>query len=77
MKLDQLRKEMAKEKEKCFENGRMLRGQRDNLRNQVLRLRAEQEWVKIIQANIEAEWSKMGEQLNILLRDEMLGTNTK
>ena len=49
------KKRNSKRKRDVFENDRMLRDQRDNLRNQVLQLRAKQEWAKIIQANIEAE----------------------
>lgn len=56
------REDVAKRKRQVFENGRMLKAQRDDLRNKVPRLRAEQEWAKITQAYIEDEWSKIGQQ---------------
>jgi hypothetical protein len=39
-----------------------MKAERDDLRNQVPRLKAEKELAKITQANIEEEWSKLGEQ---------------
>ena len=54
---------VATRKREVFDNGKMLRGERDGLRNQVPRLKAEQEWAKVTQANIEEEWSKLGEQV--------------
>ncbi|KAK7314805.1 hypothetical protein VNO77_33333 [Canavalia gladiata] len=53
---------VAKRKRELFHKGRAMKAERDDLRNQVPRLKAEKEWAKIIQANIEAEWSKLGEQ---------------
>ncbi|KAJ1417959.1 TMV resistance protein N-like [Sesbania bispinosa] len=52
----------AKRKIELFHEGRVMKTERDDLRNKVPRLKAEQEWAKITQANIEAEWSKLGEQ---------------
>ncbi|KAJ1386710.1 putative TMV resistance protein N-like [Sesbania bispinosa] len=52
----------AKRKIELFHEGRVMKVERDDLRNKVPRLKAEQEWAKITQANIEAEWSKLGEQ---------------
>ena len=54
---------VVKRKREVFDNGKMLRDEKDGLRNKVPRLKAEQEWVKITQGNIEAEWSKLGEQV--------------
>ncbi|KAL1319057.1 hypothetical protein AAHE18_15G250500 [Arachis hypogaea] len=53
----------AKRKREVFENAKMLRSERDGLRNQVPRLKAEKEWAKVTQANIEAEWSLLAEQV--------------
>lgn len=53
---------VAKRKRELFQEGKVVKEKRDDLWNQVPRLKAEQEWAKTIQANIEAEWLKLGEQ---------------
>ncbi|MED6146143.1 hypothetical protein PIB30_031735 [Stylosanthes scabra] len=53
----------GKRKREVFENAKMLRSKRDGLRKQVPRLKAEKEWAKATQANIEAEWSLLAEQV--------------
>jgi len=45
-----------------FEKGRDLKDSYDELRICVPTLKAEQEWEKITQTNIEDEWFKLGEQ---------------
>jgi len=56
------REMVVKRKTELFCKGKEMRVERDDLRNQVPRLKAEKELAKIIQANIEEEWSKLGEQ---------------
>ncbi|XP_027186539.1 TMV resistance protein N-like isoform X2 [Cicer arietinum] len=53
---------VGKRKKELFHKGSVTKGERDGLRNQIPRLKAEQEWAKITQANIEEEWLKLGEQ---------------
>ncbi|XP_027357320.1 TMV resistance protein N-like [Abrus precatorius] len=53
---------VAKRKRELFHEGRVMKAETDDLRNQVPRLKADEEWAKLTQANIEAEWSKIGEQ---------------
>ncbi|KAL1356255.1 hypothetical protein HN51_008265 [Arachis hypogaea] len=53
----------AKRKREVFEIAKILRSERDGLRNQVPRLKAEKEWAKVTQVNIEAEWSLLAEQV--------------
>ncbi|MED6223665.1 hypothetical protein PIB30_076241 [Stylosanthes scabra] len=53
----------GKRKREVFENAKMLRSERDGLRKQVPRLKAEKEWAKATQANIEEEWSLLAEQV--------------
>lgn len=54
---------VAKRKRELFNKGIVMTDERDDLGNQVPGLKAEQEWAKTIQANIEEEWSKLGEKL--------------
>lgn len=54
---------VAKRKTELFQTGSVMKAERDDLRNQVPRLKAEKELANITQANIEEEWSKLGEQL--------------
>ncbi|CAJ2638731.1 unnamed protein product [Trifolium pratense] len=49
-------------KREIFENAKILKVQRDELREQVHCLRDEHELAKKIQANIRDEWSKLGEK---------------
>jgi cell division protein FtsB len=56
------REMVAKRKTELFHKGSVIKAERDDLRNQVPRLKAEKELAKITQANIEEEWSKLGEQ---------------
>ncbi|KAK7314798.1 hypothetical protein VNO77_33326 [Canavalia gladiata] len=56
-----------KKKRETFEEGRMLKAQRDKLRKQKLRLRAEEESAKATKANIEDEWSKIREKFDKIL----------
>ncbi|XP_058779383.1 TMV resistance protein N-like [Vicia villosa] len=53
---------VAKRKTELFQTGSVMKAERDDLRNQVPRLKAEKELANITQANIEEEWSKLGEQ---------------
>lgn len=56
------REMVEKRKTELFCKGKEMRVERDDLRNQVPRLKAEKELAKITQDNIEEEWSKLGEQ---------------
>ncbi|KAI4351969.1 hypothetical protein L6164_006267 [Bauhinia variegata] len=56
------RDDAVQRKRKLYENGRIIQSEKDNLRNKVPRLRAEQEWARITKANIESEWSKLVQQ---------------
>ncbi|PNX78661.1 disease resistance protein (TIR-NBS-LRR class) [Trifolium pratense] len=51
-------------KREIFENAKILKVQRDELREQVHCLRDEHELAKKIQANIRDEWSKLGEKFS-------------
>ncbi|KAJ1417967.1 hypothetical protein SESBI_16234 [Sesbania bispinosa] len=53
-----------KRKREVFEEAKTLKAQRDELREQVPHLRDEWEVAKKIQANIQDEWSKLGEKFN-------------
>lgn len=53
---------VVKRKIQVFDNGRLLKAEKGDFMNQMPRLKAKKEFTKIIQANIEAEWSKLGEQ---------------
>ncbi|KOM43151.1 hypothetical protein LR48_Vigan05g075500 [Vigna angularis] len=55
-------------KRKIFGEAKILKAQRDELREQVPHLRDEQELAKKIQSNIRDEWSKLGEKFNYELR---------
>ncbi|KAK7314800.1 hypothetical protein VNO77_33328 [Canavalia gladiata] len=61
---------VAKRKKELFHKGRMMKSERDDLRIQVPRLKADEEWVKMTQTNIEAEWSKLGEQFIAIITAE-------
>ncbi|KAE9588314.1 putative transcription factor/ chromatin remodeling BED-type(Zn) family [Lupinus albus] len=54
----------AKRKREVFEEAKTLKAQRDELREQLPHMRDECEVAKKIQANINAEWSKLGEKVN-------------
>ncbi|XP_057760764.1 disease resistance protein RUN1-like [Arachis stenosperma] len=54
-------------KRETFEEGKMLKAQRDQLRKQRPRLRSEQESAKATKANIEDEWSKIREKFDGIL----------
>ncbi|KAK7314799.1 hypothetical protein VNO77_33327 [Canavalia gladiata] len=54
----------TKRKREVFEEAKTLKAQRDELREQVPHLRDEWEGAKKLQANIRAEWSKLGEKFN-------------
>ncbi|XP_027357323.1 TMV resistance protein N-like [Abrus precatorius] len=56
-----------RKKRETFEEGRMLKAQRDELRKRRPRLRAEQESAKSTKANIEDEWSKIREKFDKIL----------
>ncbi|MED6124984.1 hypothetical protein PIB30_064064 [Stylosanthes scabra] len=56
-------------KRETFEEGRMLKDQRDQLRKQRPRLRSEQESAKATKANIEDEWSKIREKFEGILNN--------
>ncbi|RYR57989.1 hypothetical protein Ahy_A05g023652 isoform B [Arachis hypogaea] len=53
---------LAKRKRVVLKSGKVL-SERDGLKNQVPRLKAEKELTKVTEANIEAEWSKLGKQV--------------
>ncbi|QHO13951.1 hypothetical protein S245_053508 [Arachis hypogaea] len=53
---------LAKRKQVVLKSGKVL-SERDGLKNQVPRLKAEKELTKVTEANIEAEWSKLGKQV--------------
>ncbi|XP_019436810.1 PREDICTED: uncharacterized protein LOC109343117 isoform X2 [Lupinus angustifolius] len=55
---------VAKRKREIFEEAKTLKAQRDELREQLPHMRDECEVAKKIQANIKAEWSKLGEKVN-------------
>ncbi|KAI4351984.1 hypothetical protein L6164_006281 [Bauhinia variegata] len=58
-------KSMAiKRKREIFEEGKMLKANRDELRVQVPYMRDERELAKKIQENIRDEWLKLGEKVN-------------
>lgn len=59
-----------KRKREVFEEGKALKAQRDELREQVPHLRDEREVAKKIQDNIRAEWSKLGEKFDKSLNGE-------
>ncbi|XP_014500013.1 TMV resistance protein N isoform X2 [Vigna radiata var. radiata] len=62
-------KNMASEiKRELFGKAKILKAERDELREQVPHLRDEQELAKKIQSNIRDEWSKLGEKFNYGLR---------
>ena len=54
----------TKRKREVFEEAKILKVQRDELREQVPHLRNELEVAKKNQAHIRAEWSKLGEKFN-------------
>lgn len=54
----------TKRKREVFEEAKTLKAQRDELREQVPHMRDEWEVAKKIQANIKAEWSKLGDKFN-------------
>ncbi|KAI4347380.1 hypothetical protein L6164_008196 [Bauhinia variegata] len=54
----------AKRKREIFEEGKMLKAQRVELKEQAMNLGDEWESAKKIQADIRAEWSKLGEKFN-------------
>jgi hypothetical protein len=61
----QVAKNMASDtKREIFENAKILKVQRDELREQVHCLRDEHDLAKKIQANIRDEWSKLGEKFS-------------
>ncbi|RYR57985.1 hypothetical protein Ahy_A05g023649 isoform B [Arachis hypogaea] len=53
-----------KRKREVFEEAKTLKAQRDELRDQVPHLRDECEEAKKIQANLRAEWTKLGEKFS-------------
>jgi len=53
-------------KREIFENAKILKVQRDELREQVHCLRDEHELAKKIQANIIVEWAKLGEKFSMV-----------
>ncbi|XP_027937692.1 TMV resistance protein N-like isoform X3 [Vigna unguiculata] len=55
-------------KREIFGEAKILKAERDELREQVPHLRDEQELAKKIQSNIRDEWSKLGEKFNYGLR---------
>ncbi|RDX98793.1 TMV resistance protein N, partial [Mucuna pruriens] len=57
-------------KREIFAEAKILKAQRDVLREQVPHLRDEKELAKKIQAHIRDEWSKLGEKINKSLRHE-------
>lgn len=57
------KKKATNRKREIFEEGKMLKAQRDELREQGSCLRDEWELAKRIQEHIRAEWSKLGEKL--------------
>ncbi|MED6192390.1 hypothetical protein PIB30_009753 [Stylosanthes scabra] len=57
------RENVTNRKREVFEDGKVLRSERDGLGSQVPRLEAEKELTKAIEANIEAEWSKLGKEV--------------
>ena len=66
-------KNMATErKREIFGEAKILKAQRDELREQVPHLRDEQELAKKIQSNIRDEWSKLGEKFSYRLRHEKI-----
>ncbi|XP_028805585.1 uncharacterized protein LOC114760497 [Neltuma alba] len=54
----------TKRKRETFEEGKTLKAQRDELKEQAPHLRDEWELAKKTQANIKAEWSKLAEKFN-------------
>ncbi|KAL9321690.1 hypothetical protein ACSQ67_009743 [Phaseolus vulgaris] len=65
----QAAKNMATQrKREVFGEAKILKAQRDELREQVPHLRDEHELAKKIQSNIRDEWSKLGEKFNYGLR---------
>ena len=54
------KKAATERKREIFEEARMLKARRDELKGQVPKLRDERELAKKIQANIRAKWSKLG-----------------
>ncbi|OIW03563.1 hypothetical protein TanjilG_30983 [Lupinus angustifolius] len=58
------KKNAAKRKREVFEEAKILKAQRDELREQLPHMRDECEVANKIQANIKAEWSKLGEKFN-------------
>ncbi|KAE9600175.1 putative transcription factor/ chromatin remodeling BED-type(Zn) family [Lupinus albus] len=66
-----------KRKREVFEEAKMLKAQRDELREQLPHMRDECEVAKKVQANIKAEWSKLGEKFNKSLDLPVLGSTTK
>ncbi|CAL0322320.1 unnamed protein product [Lupinus luteus] len=70
----------AKRKREIFEEAKILKAQRDELREQLPYIRDECEVAKKSQANIKAEWSKLGEKFNKSLDGlscKVLGSTTK
>ncbi|XP_054778189.1 uncharacterized protein LOC129286161 isoform X2 [Prosopis cineraria] len=63
----------TKRKREIFEEGKTLKAQRDELKEQAPGLRDEWDWAKKIQANIKAEWSKLAERFN----ERLDGVNCK
>ncbi|KAI4351989.1 hypothetical protein L6164_006284 [Bauhinia variegata] len=59
-------------KRETFDKGRILKAERDELRKQRPRLRAEQESAIATQTNIEAEWSRLREQFDRILNIKTL-----
>ncbi|XP_028805584.1 TMV resistance protein N-like isoform X2 [Neltuma alba] len=57
-------KMVTKRKREIFEEGKLLLAQRDELREQLPRLRDDWALAKEIHANISTEWSKLGEKIN-------------
>ncbi|KAI4357639.1 hypothetical protein L6164_001576 [Bauhinia variegata] len=53
---------VAERKKEVFEKGRKINAQKEDLRNRVPQLRAEQEWAKTTQACIESEWLNLVQQ---------------
>lgn len=54
----------SKRKREIFEEAKSLKAQRDELKEQAPHLRDEWEFAKKTQANIRAEWSKLGEKFS-------------
>ncbi|KAI9092518.1 hypothetical protein K1719_027646 [Acacia pycnantha] len=54
----------TKRKREIFEEGKLLKAQRDELREQLPRLRDDWALAEEIQTNINIEWSKLGEKIN-------------